>query len=77
MIRLAVDSETATKRYPEGTRVEMVYMPDDPDPIPAGTQGTVIGGSGDQLWVRWDNGRSLNLLVGIDRFTVIEMGGGA
>jgi len=47
-------------------------MPDDPDPIPDGTQGTVTGGNGEQVWVDWDNGRSLILLVGHDRWKVIR-----
>lgn len=53
--------------YPNGTRVRLVHM-DDPHPIPKGTLGTVIDvddiGS---LLVRWDNGRSLNILYGIDK----------
>lgn len=51
----------------------LIDMPEDPDPIPAGTQGTVTGGStlSRYLSVRWDNGRSLNLLLGIDDFAVV------
>ena len=61
-----------------GTRIRMSHMPDDPDPIPAGTLGTVRGSSpgflpsdGDVLWVSWDNGRSLNVLVGVDQFDIV------
>ena len=61
-----------------GTRIRMGFMPDDPDPIPAGTLGTVRGsnpglypGDGDVLWVEWDNGRSLNVLVGVDYFDIV------
>lgn len=39
---------------PEGTRVRLLAMANDPDPIPAGSLGTVVGGNGGQLWVRWD-----------------------
>ena len=56
---------------PKGTRIRLLSMTDDPDPIAPGTEGTVIGGNGEQLWVRWENGRSLNVLVGIDRYQVI------
>lgn len=58
--------------YPAGTRIRLVAMPDDPDPIPVGTEGTVVGGSGAQLWVEWDNGRKLNLDTIVDRWRVIS-----
>lgn len=57
--------------HPKGTRIELISMDNDPCPITPGTQGTVVGGSGAQLWVNWDNGRSLNLLVGEDQYKVI------
>lgn len=49
-------------------------MPDDPDPIPTGARGTVIGGDErvDQVAVSWDDGRSLNLIPSQDRFRVIQ-----
>lgn len=55
-----------------GTRVRLVTMSDDPDPIEPGTMGTVVRGNGAQISVNWDNGRSLQLLVGIDRFEVVR-----
>ena len=54
-----------------GTRIELTSMVDDPDPLPAGSQGTVTGGNGAQLYVKWDNGRSLMLLPGFDRWKVL------
>lgn len=56
---------------PKGTRVLLIEMPDDPLPVPPGTEGTVIGGEGDHLWMKWDDGRTLNLIVGIDEFIVV------
>lgn len=57
---------------PPGTRIELTSMPNDPDPIPIGSTGTVLEGSnGHQLYVDWDNGRSLLLVVGIDHWRVI------
>jgi hypothetical protein len=38
-------------------------MPDDPNPMPVGSTGTVTGGNGEQIWVDWDNGRGLILLT--------------
>lgn len=54
-----------------GTRIALVAMPSDPDPLPPGTQGTVTGGNGAQVYVDWDGGRSLILLPGVDRWRVI------
>ena len=59
----------------KGSRIRLLSMPDDPDPIPAGSEGVVIevcGGSLPQLEVRWDCGRSLSLIPGVDRFIIIE-----
>ncbi len=55
----------------EGTRIRLLSMDNDPDPVPVGSTGTVTGGNGEQLWVKWDNGRSLILLVGIDQYEVL------
>lgn len=60
-----------------GDRVELISMTFDPDPIGPGEKGTVdwIGDeriSPRQIGVKWDNGRSLILLQGIDRFKVIQ-----
>ncbi len=56
-----------------GTRIRLVAMDNDPDPIPPGSEGTVSGGNGAQMWVRWDSGRTLMLLVGRDDWEVIAV----
>lgn len=57
---------------PPGTRIRLINMPDDPDPIASGTCGTVLEFSnGAYLSVEWDDGRSLNLALGIDTYEVI------
>ena len=59
----------------KGDRIRLIHMPDDPDPIPAGSTGTiesVTEGPLGQVWVRWDSGRSLALVPGVDRFEVVE-----
>ena len=62
----------------KGDRIRLIHMPDDPDPIPAGSTGTiesVTEGPLGQVHVRWDDsGRSLSLVPGVDRFEVIERG---
>ena len=53
-----------------GDRVKMVHMPDDPDPIPAGSVGTVRlitdlhfrDQPQVQFMVSWDSGRSLSCI---------------
>jgi hypothetical protein len=59
-----------------GDRVRMVNMPDDPDPIEPGTEGTVtkVQPRVDVIDVKWDNGRTLNLVMGVDEFTIISEG---
>jgi hypothetical protein len=51
-------------------------MTDDPDPIPAGTLGTVAGVYPQRDWlqvdVRWDNGRSLMLCIPPDEVEAID-----
>lgn len=59
----------------KGDRIRLLSMPDDPDPIPVGSTGTiesVTTGPLGQVRVTWDSGRSLNLIPGVDRFEVIE-----
>lgn len=56
---------------PVGTRVELVSMKDDPDPVSRGTQGVVTGGNAEQIWVDWDNGRRLALVVGVDTWHTV------
>lgn len=58
--------EELRKKYPVGTRVELILMEDIQAP-PIGTKGTVRGvddiGS---IMVSWDNGSSLSLAYGVD-----------
>ena len=71
--RWAYRREYAERNYPAGTRIRLIEMPNDPAPVPAGTCGTVLAVDGaGQLLMRWDNGRSLSLIPGVDNFEVLE-----
>ena len=64
----------------EGDRIRLNYMPDDPNPIPSGTKGTVTNVNEvkmmrppfTQISVKWDNGRTLSLCVPPDSFTILQ-----
>ncbi len=65
--------ESIKQRYPEGTRICVDSMGDDPRPIESGIKGTVdwvddIG----TVHCNFDNGRRLGLIVGEDSFHVIQ-----
>lgn len=59
--------------YPVGTRIELVFMGDDPRPIPSGTKGTVrIVDDIGTVHCDFDNGRRLGLIPGEDEFKIIK-----
>ena len=62
-----------------GTRIRLLSMPDDPNPIAPGTTGVVTDireiGFGRGRWLQidvdWDNGRQLMLASPPDQFEII------
>lgn len=66
-----------------GDRIRFVAMPDDPNPVPAGSTGTVTfvneHGSGDRAWLQigvdWENGRRLMLSVPPDGVQMLPRDG--
>ena len=60
------------KEYPKGTRVRLKKMV-DPQAVPIGTEGTVMGvdDMGDLL-MKWDNGSRLKLIFLVDEFEKIK-----
>lgn len=63
------------KRYPHGTKVELLGM-DDPQAPPTGTMGEVMGvDDAGQILVRWETGSSLGLIPGVDSFRIVQKGG--
>jgi len=61
-------------------RIRLINMPNDPDPIPSGSEGTVVSVTNMgwiergqwQLDVKWNNGRTLSLVIPPDTFEVLE-----
>ena len=57
-------------------RIVLDEMPEDPDPITPGAQGTIVDADEYQVLVDWDEqvGRSLHLIPGVDKYHVIDPG---
>lgn len=62
------DVQNIKNRFPVGSRIQLDYM-DDPRAIPSGTKGTVDHvDDAAQIHVKWDNGRTLAVVPGVDSF---------
>ena len=61
------------RRYPEGTRVELIHMDDPYTTIPKGTKGTVfhVDDNG-TTHIKWDNGSYLGALHEEDKIRVVK-----
>ena len=59
----------------KGDRIRLIAMPEDPDPIPAGSEGVVVEvteGPLAQIIVNWIGiDRSLALIPGVDVFEIV------
>lgn len=68
--------EAVRARFPEGTRVELVSMADDPySKLKPGDQGTVktVDDTG-TVFVSWDCGSGLGVVYGVDKIRILESG---
>lgn len=64
--------ERIRQQYPVGTRLRLHSMA-DPQAVPPGTMGTVVYVDDmGQIGMKWDNGRSLALIPGVDSFSRID-----
>lgn len=67
-----LNKEEIEKKFPIGTRIRLLYMYDKFG-VPSGIRGTVnfIDDEG-QIHVNWDNGSTLALIYGLDKFAKIK-----
>ena len=65
--------EILRQRYPEGTRICLDSMENDPFPIPSGSRGTVqfVDDAG-TLHCKFDNGRTLGVIPNVDHFHKLD-----
>lgn len=65
--------ELTKQHYPKGTRIQLIEMGEDPNPILNGTKGIVdVVDDMGTIHCRFDNGRYLGLIPEVDRFIKIE-----
>ena len=59
--------ENQPRQVEVGDRIRLVSMPDDPDPLESGVVGVVtsVDTRMDVIGVKWDNGRTLNLVLSV------------
>jgi hypothetical protein len=60
------------EQYSSGTRLRLIEMIDPYAPVPPGTEGSIAHIDDQcQIHMKWDNGRTLALIPGVDRFSII------
>lgn len=70
--RLRRQAERYKEQYPPGTRIMLLRMGNDPNPVEDNTRGTVIAVDDiGTLHCSFDNGRSLGVVPGEDSFRTL------
>jgi hypothetical protein len=57
-----------------GDRIKIIEMDDGLTSLEKGSKGTVTNIDDEQelIWVEWDNGEKIALIIGIDKYKVIK-----
>lgn len=67
--RMRLRAQRYKEQFPPGTRIMLLHMGDDPDPVKDGTRGTVIAVDDvATVHCKFDDGRSLGIVPGEDGF---------
>ena len=74
MINIGGEKVAVKRAVKVGDKVELIFINDTWTDLKPGDRGTVLKIDENQelIWVDWDNGEQLALLVGIDKFKVIK-----
>lgn len=74
MFGIPIDKLNELKqKYPVGTRLRLISMPQEPNPVPRGTLGTVTGIDDlGTIHVNWDNHSTLGIVIDVDKFEIVE-----
>lgn len=75
---IPTDAEVKALReqYPVGTRIRLIKMREEAQPVPEGTEGAVTGVDDiGTIHMKWDNGSSIGLVQKIDQFQIINKKG--
>ena len=71
-MRPSEEVEKIKSMFPTGTKIRLLSM-DDPQPIVKDAIGIVNFVDDDgQIHMKWDNGRTLALIYGVDKFEKVE-----
>jgi hypothetical protein len=55
-----------------GKRIKLIEMVEDPHPIESGSMGTITNVGGGVISVKWDNGRYLGVVEGVDIYEILD-----
>lgn len=72
-MRSEKEVEEIKNKYKVGDRIKLICMDDD-FAVPSGTCGTIdfIDDEG-QIHIDWENGRTIPLIYGVDKFEIINI----